>query len=872
MNTGSVLAQFTITLSKAVTEPVSVEWFTSDGTAKAGVDYAANKGIALFAPGETEKKVDILIYGRAVGTEDRSFFVEMLPPTNAILGAAIGECIIHVDTSGSQPVTQIIVPTGPQGLTGKSAYQSWLDTGHSGTESDFLEWLKPSPEEIAEEVAPLLDVGDTVLTAEGTDTLGKPDQTTVKALARRVAYAGAAKIATVVLSDGTNTLAPADLSGDAVDFVSNGFVPRILRSGVMSEPDWKVDKSGKLVVLGAVAGDVLYAVQYQDISAKRRFASATELADARAWVSENFNDSLYKKLQAGDFSTGFTVSSDMQIVYNPTDKHWYRYTGTIPAEGLIVSAGSTPDANWENIDFAQPVRMRRLKELSTTSIAGYRSVNIDTPISVKDTDNQGAKIASGVSITGESPTLNPVKTTKVQSAFRLDGDDITILNVVGAGSADDTNTSTSEFITSRMADAVAGKKLRRLRVRGADITGFTTGIALSGINGAIIQDVRARNMRYSPTGLNSAGGYLMVCGGNAKHVIMNAIQHQLVAGADRHTLYISAASGDTLGWSYWNVSNVDSDYSANSVDNKGVSGVPFAMSPIHVRNGQNLNLVNHMVEGYICSAFDYENQFGPINNTNVSNVMATDAQSYQNGTLIEQGVLRIGYHQYTHKNQHHNFSNFNIKMVRGLDNAGNKMAAGTDNGVWAAKLQYANFSNGQITTETGCAFRLYDSSYINIDNICDRQLESTSGLNSIYLKGCSNITIGNIQSNRMPTMSKERVYTIEDDCTEITCRFPRRVLLLINSSGVTVKEDRWDMLNGTPTVGVSTVQVPLKPHVSTNAKRLATVENLTGANVKAVRTTDAAANTLQFLMWDTSTNEASPVANANNIVAINFTC
>ena len=72
MNTGSVLAQFTITLSKAVSEPVAVEWFTTDGTAKAGVDYAANKGIAIFQPGQTEKKVDILVYGRAVGSEDRN--------------------------------------------------------------------------------------------------------------------------------------------------------------------------------------------------------------------------------------------------------------------------------------------------------------------------------------------------------------------------------------------------------------------------------------------------------------------------------------------------------------------------------------------------------------------------------------------------------------------------------------------------------------------------------------------------------------------------------------------------------------------------------------------------------------------------------
>lgn len=31
------------------------------------------------------------------------------------------------------------IPSGP---IGKSAYQSWLDTGHSGTEADFVDWLR----------------------------------------------------------------------------------------------------------------------------------------------------------------------------------------------------------------------------------------------------------------------------------------------------------------------------------------------------------------------------------------------------------------------------------------------------------------------------------------------------------------------------------------------------------------------------------------------------------------------------------------------------------------------------------------------------------------------------------------------------------
>lgn len=29
-----------------------------------------------------------------------------------------------------------------QGLPGKSAYEIWLDAGHTGTEEDFLNWLR----------------------------------------------------------------------------------------------------------------------------------------------------------------------------------------------------------------------------------------------------------------------------------------------------------------------------------------------------------------------------------------------------------------------------------------------------------------------------------------------------------------------------------------------------------------------------------------------------------------------------------------------------------------------------------------------------------------------------------------------------------
>ena len=59
-NDGALLA-FTVTLNRAETERLTVDYATSDGSAQAGVDYAAARGTLTFAPGETEKTVEVTV-------------------------------------------------------------------------------------------------------------------------------------------------------------------------------------------------------------------------------------------------------------------------------------------------------------------------------------------------------------------------------------------------------------------------------------------------------------------------------------------------------------------------------------------------------------------------------------------------------------------------------------------------------------------------------------------------------------------------------------------------------------------------------------------------------------------------------------------
>lgn len=345
MTTGSTIARFTITLSKSVAEPVQVAWNTKDGTAKAGIDYAAASGTAVFSPGETNKDVDVLVYGRAVGTEDRNFFLEMTPPPNAILGESIGECIIYLDTAGNTAVIQVIVPRGPQGAKGDSAYQSWLNLGNTGTEQDFIDSLSPLVEEIAAEVAPILDISSSPLTAEGTETLSKPDTMTGKRLARRVAYVGAAKVATVVLADGDNLITHADLSGDAVEFNSIGLYPRILRGTAVIIPEWSVEQGDKLLIKSAVAGDALHVCQY-DVISERAVRNAVEPLVApvgsqafealrRSYAEAGYN------LVDGSFETGGTLSSATDVLLHNVTVEAYAWTGAFPH---VVAPGTDPTA------------------------------------------------------------------------------------------------------------------------------------------------------------------------------------------------------------------------------------------------------------------------------------------------------------------------------------------------------------------------------------------------------------------------------------------------------------------------------------------------------------------------------------------------
>ena len=78
---------FAVTLSRAASGPVSVDYATADGTAAAGADYTATSGTLTFAAGETEKTVSVPLLDDAIDEGKETFTLELSNPRGAFLRA-----------------------------------------------------------------------------------------------------------------------------------------------------------------------------------------------------------------------------------------------------------------------------------------------------------------------------------------------------------------------------------------------------------------------------------------------------------------------------------------------------------------------------------------------------------------------------------------------------------------------------------------------------------------------------------------------------------------------------------------------------------------------------------------------------------------
>ncbi len=111
--------EFPVTLSRASTATVTVQYETAGGTAAAGSDFTPITGTLTFAPMETVQTVTVEVLGDDEAEGDETFFVQLSEPLGATLGNSFGAATIVDDDEPPDPNALRLRIVSGNGQTGQ---------------------------------------------------------------------------------------------------------------------------------------------------------------------------------------------------------------------------------------------------------------------------------------------------------------------------------------------------------------------------------------------------------------------------------------------------------------------------------------------------------------------------------------------------------------------------------------------------------------------------------------------------------------------------------------------------------------------------------------------------------------------------------
>ena len=131
------LVEITAVLNLTHTEPITVTYATSNGSATAGSDYSNSNGTLVFPAGSSTQTITVATTDDSDEEDDESFTLTLSSPENAVLGNKLAATITILDND-AQP------------LSGKAVIIDDFESGlPSGTDGDgiaigFITWNHPS--------------------------------------------------------------------------------------------------------------------------------------------------------------------------------------------------------------------------------------------------------------------------------------------------------------------------------------------------------------------------------------------------------------------------------------------------------------------------------------------------------------------------------------------------------------------------------------------------------------------------------------------------------------------------------------------------------------------------------------------------------
>lgn len=137
-DSGLTPATLVITLSQASSQPVTVDYTTSDSSATFnGSDYQSRSGTLVFNAGETTKNLELNVVGDAVDEPNEIFHLNLSNASNATIAVAQGDVTIFDDDGaggGPLPAISIADASAAEGDSGRTPMTFDVSLSRSSTE------------------------------------------------------------------------------------------------------------------------------------------------------------------------------------------------------------------------------------------------------------------------------------------------------------------------------------------------------------------------------------------------------------------------------------------------------------------------------------------------------------------------------------------------------------------------------------------------------------------------------------------------------------------------------------------------------------------------------------------------------------------
>jgi hypothetical protein len=128
-NSGTRSATFTVTLSAASGQPVTVAYATADGTAAAGSDYRATSGTLTIPAGQTTGTMTVPVNGDRLREANETFSVNLGGATNAVIADGRGVGTI-VDDEPRIRISDVSSREGGKGQTARYVFTVTLSAAY----------------------------------------------------------------------------------------------------------------------------------------------------------------------------------------------------------------------------------------------------------------------------------------------------------------------------------------------------------------------------------------------------------------------------------------------------------------------------------------------------------------------------------------------------------------------------------------------------------------------------------------------------------------------------------------------------------------------------------------------------------------------